>query len=107
MLLRSLLEYDTTWSEPKLNMYRHAWHLLQETSPELFGRRFAHLSPWLRRVISELAQTRLSFTSTEDNSVAYARPELSQRCRTGSTLGHLISEMRTISAPMPFNKHII
>jgi hypothetical protein len=51
---RGLLEYNTTWSEPKLTTYRHAWHPLQVTSPELFGRRFAHLSPWLRRVISGL-----------------------------------------------------
>jgi hypothetical protein len=49
---RGLLEYNTTWSEPKLTTYRHAWHLLQETSPELFGWRFAHLRPWLRRMIS-------------------------------------------------------
>jgi hypothetical protein len=51
---RGLLEYDTTWSEQTLTAYRNAWQLLQETSPKLFVRRFAHLSPPLRRVISAL-----------------------------------------------------
>jgi hypothetical protein len=51
---RGLLEYNTTWSEPKMTTYRRAWHLLQGTSPELFGRRFAHLGPWVRRLISGL-----------------------------------------------------
>jgi hypothetical protein len=37
-----------------MTVYRNAWQLLQETSPKLFVRRFAHLSSQLRRVISEL-----------------------------------------------------
>jgi hypothetical protein len=80
---RGLLEYNTTWSEPKMTTYRHAWHLLQGTSPELFGRRFAHLSPWLRRLISGLEARDVSISPFGKGKEAYKRPDISSKTIAG------------------------
>src|SRR5262249_29518640 len=58
---RGKISYDTNWSEPALEPYKEAWHLLKKMEPALFERKSEAVSKLPQRVIEEAERRGLPY----------------------------------------------